>query len=105
MAKASTSLGEASARIQATDLKCRKTPRVRTAPPGLRVEPKWLPGLPGYVVHCQSSGERGALRRFRRAMLFSSRPPLRVRGGGGVDRRFMDCPADSYPRSITVGSV
>jgi hypothetical protein len=44
MTEASTSLGEASARIQATDLKCRKTPRVRTAPPGLRVEPKWLPG-------------------------------------------------------------
>jgi hypothetical protein len=46
MTEASTSLGEASARIQATDLKCRKTPRVRTALPGLRVEPKWLPGLP-----------------------------------------------------------
>src|SRR5271163_4791664 len=43
MALASTSLGEASARIQATDLERRKTPRVRTAPPGLRVEPKWLP--------------------------------------------------------------
>jgi hypothetical protein len=43
MAIASTSLGEASARIQATDLERRKTPRVRTAPPGLRVEPKWLP--------------------------------------------------------------
>jgi hypothetical protein len=43
MSQASTSLGEASARIQATDLKCRKTPRVRTALPGLRVEPKWLP--------------------------------------------------------------
>jgi hypothetical protein len=42
MACASTSLGEASARIQATDLERRKTPRVRTAPPGLRVEPKWL---------------------------------------------------------------
>src|ERR1700760_200680 len=45
MALASTSLGEASARIQATDLERRKTPRVRTAPPGLRVEPKWLPAL------------------------------------------------------------
>ena len=43
---ASTSLGEASARIQATDLERRKTPRVRTAPPGLRVEPKWLPARP-----------------------------------------------------------
>jgi hypothetical protein len=42
MAFASTSLGEASARIQATDLERRKTPRVRTALPGLRVEPKWL---------------------------------------------------------------
>jgi hypothetical protein len=36
------SLGEASARIQATDLERRKTPPVGTAPPGLRVEPKWL---------------------------------------------------------------
>ena len=43
---ASTSLGEASARIQATDLERRKTPRVRTALPGLRVEPKWLPAQP-----------------------------------------------------------
>jgi hypothetical protein len=43
MVVASTSLGEASARTQATDLERRKTPRVRTAPPGLRVEPKWLP--------------------------------------------------------------
>src|ERR1700759_5347757 len=65
MAGASTSLGEASARIQATDLKCRKTPRIRTAPPGLRVEPKWLPALSfrlgaGYAVQCQSSVERGA---------------------------------------------
>ena len=39
----STSLGEASTRIQATDPERRETPRVRTAPPGLRVEPKWLP--------------------------------------------------------------
>src|ERR1700749_1923774 len=46
MAFASTSLGEASARIQATDLERRKTPRVRTALPGLRVEPKWLPDSP-----------------------------------------------------------
>jgi hypothetical protein len=46
MASASTSLGEASARIQATDLERRKTPRVRTALPGLRVEPKWLPVQP-----------------------------------------------------------
>src|SRR5271170_887482 len=46
MAVVSTSLGEASAWIQATDLKRRKTPRVRTAPPGLRVEPKWLPESP-----------------------------------------------------------
>ena len=43
MADASTSLGEASARTKATDPERRKTPRVRTAPPGLRVEPKWLP--------------------------------------------------------------
>jgi hypothetical protein len=42
MTCASTSLGEASARIQATDLERRKTPRVRTALPGLRVEPRWL---------------------------------------------------------------
>src|SRR5580698_3865931 len=56
MTLASTSLGEASARIQATDLERRKTPRVRTAPPGLRVEPKWLPEIPGYAVQCQSSG-------------------------------------------------
>ena len=46
IACASTSLGEASARIQATDLERRETPRVRTAPPGLRVEPKWLPEFP-----------------------------------------------------------
>src|SRR5882757_10501599 len=46
MGFACTSLGEASARIQATDLERRKTPRVRTAPPGLRVEPKWLPESP-----------------------------------------------------------
>src|SRR6202046_5475470 len=46
IALASTSLGEASARIQATDLERRETPRVRTAPPGLRVEPKWLPESP-----------------------------------------------------------
>jgi hypothetical protein len=43
---ASTSLGEASAWIQATDLERRETPRVRTALPGLRVEPKWLPAQP-----------------------------------------------------------
>jgi hypothetical protein len=42
----STSLGEASTWIQATDPERRETPRVRTAPPGLRVEPKWLPGFP-----------------------------------------------------------
>ena len=42
----STSLGEASTRIQATDPERRETPRVRTAPPGLRVEPKWLPESP-----------------------------------------------------------
>jgi hypothetical protein len=41
--RASTSLGEASAGTQATDPERRETPRVRTAPPGLRVEPKWLP--------------------------------------------------------------
>jgi hypothetical protein len=41
----STSLGEASAWTQATDPERRETPRVRTAPPGLRVEPKWLPVL------------------------------------------------------------
>src|SRR5882757_3109459 len=64
MGFACTSLGEASAPIQATDLERRKTPRVRTAPPGLRVEPKWLPEIPGYAVQCQSSGERGALRPF-----------------------------------------
>jgi hypothetical protein len=46
----STSLGEASTRIQATDPERRETPRVRTAPPGLRVEPKWLPA---YIV-CRS---------------------------------------------------
>ena len=46
IATASTSLGEASAWIQATDLERRKTPRVRTALPGLRVEPKWLPAQP-----------------------------------------------------------
>jgi len=45
----STSLGEASAWIQATDPERRKTPRVRTAFPGLRVEPKWLLH-PGYGV-------------------------------------------------------
>src|SRR3984957_7894928 len=61
MASASTSLGEASAWIQATDLEHRKTPRVRTAPPGLRVEPKWLPEISGYALQCQSSGERGAV--------------------------------------------
>jgi hypothetical protein len=61
MASASTSLGEASAWIQATDLERRKTPRVRTAPPGLRVEPKWLPEISGYAVQCQSSVERGAV--------------------------------------------
>ena len=44
--RACTSLGEASARIQATDLERRETPRVMTAPSGLRVEPKWLPGQP-----------------------------------------------------------
>jgi hypothetical protein len=46
IASASTSLGEASAWIQATDLERRETPRVRTALPGLRVEPKWLPAQP-----------------------------------------------------------
>jgi hypothetical protein len=45
----STSLGEASAWIQATDPERRKTPRVRTAFPGLWVEPKWLLH-PGYGV-------------------------------------------------------
>jgi hypothetical protein len=64
MASASTSLGEASARIQATDLERRKTPRVRTALPGLRVEPKWLPEISGYAVQCQSSVERGAVTGY-----------------------------------------
>jgi hypothetical protein len=45
IAGASTSLGEASAGTKATDPERRKTPRVRTAPPGLRVEPKWLSAL------------------------------------------------------------
>ena len=59
--QASTSLGEAATRTQATDPERRKTPRVRTAPPGLRVEPKWLPVFrSGYAVQCQSSDERGA---------------------------------------------
>ena len=49
IALACTSLGEASARIQATDLERRKTPRVRTALPGLRVEPKWLPALASWI--------------------------------------------------------
>src|SRR5689334_23861853 len=51
----STSLGEASTRIQATDPERRKTPRVRTAPPGLRVEPRWLPArivFPGQDTSC-----------------------------------------------------
>src|SRR3984957_21348305 len=80
MTSASTSLGEASARIQATDLERRKTPRVRTAPPGLRVEPKWLPEIPGYAVQCQSSGERGALRPFAsgNAPLFDLRVGVRA---------------------------
>jgi hypothetical protein len=43
--QASTSVGEASAWIQATDPERRETPRVRTALPGLRVEPKWLPDV------------------------------------------------------------
>jgi hypothetical protein len=77
MAEASTSLGEASARIQATDLKCRKTPRVRTAPPGLRVEPKWLPGLPGYAVQCQSSVERGAATGTPGRIRYVPRAPCR----------------------------
>jgi hypothetical protein len=42
---AGTSLREASTRIQATDPERRETPRVRTALPGLRVGPKWLPDL------------------------------------------------------------
>ena len=41
----SISIGEASVRTKATDPERRKTPRVRTALPGLRVEPRWLPVL------------------------------------------------------------
>ena len=58
MALASTSLGEASARIQATDLERRKTPGVRTAPPGLRVEPKWLPDSPDTPCSAKALCER-----------------------------------------------
>ena len=59
----SISIGEASVRTQATDPERRKTPRVRTALPGLRVGPKWLPIRPGYAVLCQNFVERDAFDR------------------------------------------
>jgi hypothetical protein len=72
MALASTSLGEASARIQATDLERRKTPRVRTAPPGLRVEPKWLPESPDTPCSAKAPARGVPSDLSRRAMLLSS---------------------------------
>jgi hypothetical protein len=72
MAIASTSLGEASARIQATDLERRKTPRVRTAPPGLRVEPKWLPEFSDTPCSAKAL-TRGVQRPARCAGFASSR--------------------------------
>ena len=59
----SISIGEASVRTKATDPERRKTPRVRTALPGLRVEPKWLPGQTGYAVQCQNLVEWDAFDR------------------------------------------
>ena len=59
----SISIGEASVRTKATDPERRKTPRVRTALPGLRVEPKWLPGQTGYAVQCRNFVERDAFDR------------------------------------------
>jgi hypothetical protein len=72
IAEASTSLGEASARIQATDLERRKTPRVRTAPPGLRVEPKWLPKFSDTPCSAKAL-TRGVQRPARCAGFASSR--------------------------------
>src|ERR1700722_17430518 len=72
MAFASTSLGEASARIQATDLERRKTPRVRTALPGLRVEPKWLPESPDTPCSAKAPARGVPSGLSRRAMLLSS---------------------------------
>jgi len=72
MTDASTSLGEASARIQATDLERRKTPRVRTAPPGLRVEPKWLPEFPDTPCSAKAL-TRGVQRPAQAAGSASSR--------------------------------
>src|SRR5579859_4125959 len=106
MAEASTSLGEASARIQATDLERRKTPRVRTAPPGLRVEPKWLPGSPDTPFSAKAL-TRGVLARlFRLAIILSSVIPaatfvFRPQGGEAASH-----PADhshrKYSSSIDV---
>src|SRR5882757_10775663 len=72
MGFACTSLGEASARIQATDLERRKTPRVRTAPPGLRVEPKWLPQSPDTPCSAKAPARGVPSDLSRRAMLLSS---------------------------------
>src|SRR3984885_6273303 len=78
MALASTSLGEASARIQATDLERRKTPRVRTALPGLRVEPKWLPEESPDTPCSAKALTRGVPRPIR---LLGSHTPLCIRVG------------------------
>src|SRR3984885_6553917 len=93
IALASTSLGEASARIQATDLERRETPRVRTAPPGLRVEPKWLPESPDTPCSAKAPA-RGVPSDFRVGQCSSLRPPRGCTAGGGG--------ADTHPRSMTV---
>src|ERR1700677_4983145 len=69
----STSLGEAATRIQATDLERRKTPRVRTALPGLRVEPKWLPASIQPDTLC---GAEVLWRVVRCFVLFAKRSPV-----------------------------
>jgi hypothetical protein len=71
IAGACTSLGEASVGTKATDLERRETPRVRTALPGLRVEPKWLPGnVPD--TPCSAKAQReGCLARLIRRVTSS----------------------------------
>jgi hypothetical protein len=94
MVDASTSLGEASAWIQATDPERRKTPTVRTALPGLRVEPKWLPRPKVSVADTPCSAKaltRGVLVRARSVRTSSpkccgTRRPRASRLQGGEER-------------------
>src|ERR1700683_2159093 len=99
--RVSTSLCEASTRIQATDPERRETPRVRTASPGLRVEPKWLPDSPDTPCSAETLTSGGRLPMlsgsvFLLACQLCGNPHvLRPRGGEG--RMSSSDSPDRYP--------